>query len=151
MTSTIEAPDLLAAIVGATRHMVDVRASQIPLDELDRRAASVEPRPGFFKEALSRTDRLNVIAECKRRSPSRGVLKANYDPGVDRARYERAGAAAISVLTEPAFFDGHLDHLVAARRVTSYRYYARTSSSIGTRYSKRALPGQNAILRLWWP
>ena len=119
MTSTIEAPDLLAAIVGATRHMVDVRAAQIPLDELDRRAASVEPRPGFFKEALSRTDRLNVIAECKRRSPSRGVLKANYDPASIARGYERAGAAAISVLTEPAFFDGHLDHLVAARRVTS--------------------------------
>ncbi len=119
MTSTIDAPDLLAAIVGATRHMVDVRAAQIPLDELDRRAASVEPRPGFFKGALSRTDRLNVIAECKRRSPSRGVLKANYDPASIARGYERAGAAAISVLTEPAFFDGHLDHLVAARRVTS--------------------------------
>ncbi len=119
MTSTIEAPDLLAAIVAATRRMVDVRAARMPLDELDRRAAGVEPRPGFFKEALSRTDRLNVIAECKRRSPSRGVLKANYDPASIARGYERAGAAAISVLTEPAFFDGHLDHLVAARQVTS--------------------------------
>jgi len=119
MTSTAETPDLLAAIVAATRRMVDVRAAQSPLDELDRRAAGVDPRPGFFKGALSRTDRLNVIAECKRRSPSRGVLKANYDPASIASGYERAGAAAISVLTEPSFFDGHLDHLVAARRVTS--------------------------------
>jgi indole-3-glycerol phosphate synthase len=119
MTSTVEAPDLLAAIVAATQRMVDERAARKPLDEVDRRAAGVEPRPGFFREALSRTDRLNVIAECKRRSPSRGVLKANYDPASIARGYERAGAAAISVLTEPAFFDGHLDHLVAARQVTS--------------------------------
>ena len=119
MTSTAEAPDLLAAIVAATRRMVDVRAAQIPLDELDRRAAAIEPRPGVFKAALSRADRLNVIAECKRRSPSRGVLKADYDPASIALAYERAGAAAISVLTEPAFFDGHLDHLIAARRVTT--------------------------------
>ena len=119
MTSTVDAPDLLAAIVAATQRMVDERAARMPLDELDRRAAGGNPRPGFFREALSRTDRLNVIAECKRRSPSRGVLKANYDPASIARGYERAGAAAISVLTEPAFFDGHLDHLVAAREVTS--------------------------------
>jgi len=118
MSSTAAAPDLLAAIVGATRRRVDVRASQMPLDELERRAAGVEPRPGSFREALLRTDRLNVIAECKRRSPSRGVLKADYDPPAIARAYERAGAAAISVLTEPTFFDGHLDHLAAARRAT---------------------------------
>jgi indole-3-glycerol phosphate synthase len=58
---------------------------------------------------------VNVIAECKRRSPSRGVLKADYDaPSIARA-YEAAGAAAISVLTEPTFFDGSLDDLAAVR------------------------------------
>jgi len=46
------------------------------------------------------------------------VLKADYDPAVIAAGYQRAGAAAISVLTEPAFFDGCLDHLVAVRQVT---------------------------------
>jgi indole-3-glycerol phosphate synthase len=117
MTSTAEAPDLLAAIVAATRRMVDVRAAQMPLDELDHRAAGVEPRPGFFKEALSRADRLNVIAECKRRSPSRGVLKGGLRCCVHRrAGTSRQAPRRFSVLTEPAFFDGHLDHLVAARR-----------------------------------
>ena len=118
MTSTVETPDLLAAIVAATRRMVDLRAAQVSIDELDRRAAAVEPRRGLFNAALSRTDRLNVIAECKRRSPSKGVLRAEYDAAATAAAYDRAGAAAISVLTEPAFFDGHLDHLTAARRVT---------------------------------
>jgi indole-3-glycerol phosphate synthase len=118
MTSTVETPDLLAAIVAATRRMVEVRAAEVSIAELDRRAAAVEPRHGVFKAALSRTDRLNVIAECKRRSPSKSVLRAKYDAAATAASYDRAGAAAISVLTEPAFFDGHLDHLTAVRRVT---------------------------------
>jgi indole-3-glycerol phosphate synthase len=118
MTSTAQTPDLLAAIVAATQRMVEVRAQDVPLAEMDRRAARVEPRRGRLEAALSRTDRLNVIAECKRRSPSKGVLKAEYDPAHIARGYNRAGAAAISVLTEPAFFDGHLDHLVAVRAVT---------------------------------
>ncbi len=62
-----------------------------------------------FTAALSRRDRVNIIAECKRRSPSRGVLRAAYDPVEIAVDYERAGAAAISVLTEPTFFDGALE------------------------------------------
>ena len=93
-----------------------MRGARGRLDELERRPAAAEPRRGRFTAALSRADRLNVIAECKRRSPSRGVLKADYDAAAIARGYERAGAAAISVLTEPAFFDGHLEHLAAVRR-----------------------------------
>jgi indole-3-glycerol phosphate synthase len=121
MTSTSQTPDLLAAIVAATQRMVAVRAAHVPLGELERRAAAIEPRPGRFTAALSRVeqpDRLSIIAECKRRSPSRGVLKADYDPAAIAEGYGRAGASAISVLTEPAFFDGHLDHLSAVRAAT---------------------------------
>jgi indole-3-glycerol phosphate synthase len=118
MTSTAQTPDLLAAIVAATRRIVEVRAAHVPLGEIEKRAAAIQPRPGRFAAALSRTDGLNVIAECKRRSPSRGVLKADYDPAVIARGYSSAGASAISVLTEPAFFDGHLDHLSAVRAAT---------------------------------
>lgn len=119
MTSTVQSPDILAAIVAATKRIVSVRAAQVPLAEIDRRAAMVEPRPHAFTRAIERTGRLNVIAECKRRSPSRGILQAHYDPAAIALGYERAGAAAVSVLTEPTFFDGSLDHLIAVRRVTS--------------------------------
>jgi indole-3-glycerol phosphate synthase len=67
---------------------------------------------GRFARALSQPG-IRVIAECKRRSPSKGVLRRDYDPVAIAGQYARAGAAAISVLTEPGFFDGHLDHLVA--------------------------------------
>jgi len=118
MTSSVESPDLLAGIVAATQRIVEVRSADVPLVEMDRRAAMVEPRRGFFQTALERPGRLNVIAECKRRSPSRGVLKGDYDPAAIARGYERQ-AAALSVLTEPTFFDGSMDHLIAVRATTS--------------------------------
>jgi indole-3-glycerol phosphate synthase len=118
MSSTVQTPDLLAAIIAATRRTIVLRSGEVSLVEMERRANAREPRRGVFKAALERQG-VNVIAECKRRSPSRGVLKADYDPAAVARGYQRAGAAAISVLTEPAFFDGHLDHLVAVRRATN--------------------------------
>jgi indole-3-glycerol phosphate synthase len=108
--------DLLATIVAAARRIVEVRRAREPLERVMQRAAAVwSRRVGAFREALQRTDRVNIIAECKRRSPSRGVLRQSYDPAAMAAVYEEAGAAAISVLTEPTFFDGSLDHLGAVR------------------------------------
>ena len=111
--------DLLGAIVAATRRSVEVRSATTSLADVTRRAETVEPRPGLFSSALSTQGRYNVIAECKRRSPSRGVLKAEYDPVRIARSYTEAGAAAISVLTEPAFFDGSLEHLAAVRQATT--------------------------------
>jgi indole-3-glycerol phosphate synthase len=107
--------DLLATIVAATRRIVEVRQAEESLATLSERAAKVPSRLGQFQAALSRTDEINVVAECKRRSPSRGVLREEYDPVAIATGYAAAGAAAISVLTEPTFFDGSLDHLTAVR------------------------------------
>ena len=109
------APDLLLAIVAATRRITEVRREREPLGALELRAASASPGGWRFETALGAPDRVNVIAECKRRSPSRGVLTVEYDPVRIAEQYERGGAAAISVLTEPTFFDGSLDHLAAVR------------------------------------
>ena len=113
------APDLLAAIVAATRRIVEVRREREPLAALERRAASASPQGDRFEAALSMAGRVNVIAECKRRSPSKGVLCAQYDPAAIARQYEEGGAAAISVLTEPTFFDGSLEHLTAVRHAVS--------------------------------
>ena len=110
------APDLLLAIVAATRRITEVRRARESLAALERRAASAAPRGAEFLAALSLTGRSNVIAECKRRSPSRGVLSEQYDPVTIARQYESGGAAAISVLTEPTFFDGSLEDLAAVRR-----------------------------------
>jgi len=111
-----DAPDLLRAIVEGTRRIVETRRSREPLEALARRAEGASPRGTAFEAALGDCGRVNVIAECKRRSPSKGVLAASYDPEALAAAYERGGAAAVSVLTEPTFFDGALEHLARVRR-----------------------------------
>jgi indole-3-glycerol phosphate synthase len=108
-------PDLLEAIVAATRTRVAAAEARESRSALEKRALAKPAAGEALRASLARTDRINVIAECKRRSPSRGVLRAAYDP-VEIARgYERAGAAGVSVLTEPGFFDGSLEHLQAVR------------------------------------
>src|SRR5262245_42089525 len=107
--------DLLATIVAGTRRTVEVRQQAEPLAQLAARAQATKIERGRFGGALAARDRVNVIAECKRRSPSRGVLRPDYDPVAIASGYENAGAAAISVLTEPTFFDGSLEHLTAVR------------------------------------
>jgi indole-3-glycerol phosphate synthase len=111
-----ETPDLLRTIVAATRQITEDRKGREPASLLERRAAVQKPRGVRFEAALGRQGRVNVIAECKRRSPSRGVLAPQYDPVAIATQYEAGGAAAISVLTEPTFFDGALDHLTAVRK-----------------------------------
>jgi indole-3-glycerol phosphate synthase len=107
--------DLLETIVAATRRIVDVRQAAEPIAALAERALAGSSHSGRFYDALAGTSRLNVIAECKRRSPSKGVLRSEYEPVAIATAYEKAGAAAISVLTEPTFFDGSLEHLTAVR------------------------------------
>jgi indole-3-glycerol phosphate synthase len=109
------APDLLRAIVAATRRMTQVRRERESLASLDARASRAQPGGARFERELGQQGRFNVIAECKRRSPSKGVLAPVYDPVEIAQHYERGGAAAISVLTEPSFFDGSLDHLSRVR------------------------------------
>jgi len=108
--------DLLRTIVAGTRRVVDVRQAREPYTTLARRAEQVPSRPGVFAAALRQPGRIRVIAECKRRSPSRGVLRTRYEPIAIARGYVEAGAAAISVLTEPMFFDGAIEHLQQIRR-----------------------------------
>jgi indole-3-glycerol phosphate synthase len=103
---------LLAAIVEAARRRVEADRAAVPAAALERRAAT-RPAPPSFETSLRSGDGPRVIAECKRRSPSRGILRREYDPVAIATAYEQNGAAAISVLTEPTFFDGSLEHLHA--------------------------------------
>ena len=105
--------DLLETIVAAARLRVRARRELVPESALEARVASQAGTRGF-RAALSRPG-VRVIAECKRRSPSKGLLCEDYDPVRIARSYEQAGAAAISVLTEPTFFDGALSHLEAVR------------------------------------
>jgi indole-3-glycerol phosphate synthase len=106
-------PDLLSAIVASATKVAHERARR-SYPDVERAAANRHPRGSAFVESLKQPG-VRIIAECKRRSPSRGVLRALYDPVAIARSFAAAGAAAISVLTEPAFFDGSLDHLRGVR------------------------------------
>jgi indole-3-glycerol phosphate synthase len=107
--------DLLSALMAGAATAARERArTDGPAVELA--ASKREPRGAWFGARLLAPG-LQVIAECKRRSPSKGVLRAAYDPASIARGYERAGAAALSVLTESTMFDGHLSHVEAVRNV----------------------------------
>lgn len=112
-------PDLLETIVAATRRDLADRVKAAPAPGARRPARDREPQGQAFVDSLRAPGRGRIIAECKRRSPSRGVIREQYDPAAIASGYADAGAAAISVLTEPAFFDGALEHLAAVRRAVS--------------------------------
>lgn len=106
--------NLLETIVAAARKAAQVREAQTSIGALEREA-NRQPRGDAFAGALRRGDSPRIIAECKRRSPSRGILRQAYDPAGHARAYAAAGAAAVSVLTEPTFFDGSPAHLAAVR------------------------------------
>jgi indole-3-glycerol phosphate synthase len=105
---------ILDAIVARTRADLPARERRVPLATLAEQARAAEP-PRDFAAALRRPGQVAVIAECKQRSPSKGLLCPDYDPARLARAYAAGGAAALSVLTEPHSFAGELAHLQAAR------------------------------------
>jgi len=110
-------PRILEEIVAHKRREVAAARERYPLSRLERHAAK-RPPPMDFAGALARPD-LSLIAEIKRRSPSAGLIRANFRPSRIARTYERHGAAAISVLTDRRYFGGSLAILRHVRRATS--------------------------------
>lgn len=110
-------PDLrgtvLERIAAATRRRVALAKETVSEETLRERIAAAEPARDA--EAALAGGGLRVIAEFKRGSPSEGALARDLDAGTVAREYQDAGAAAVSVLTEPKFFDGSLQDLEAAR------------------------------------
>lgn len=106
----------LDEICATTRAEVARRQAAHTLDDLDRRALS-ETDPRGFHAALKEKAATGfaLIAEVKKASPSKGLIRADFDPADHAAAYEAGGAACLSVLTDAPYFQGHEDDLVAAR------------------------------------
>jgi indole-3-glycerol phosphate synthase len=111
----------LDTIIEAKRKRVDAAKERKDLNDLVSRAKSVRSTavPGRFRNALLRADRVNIIAEIKRASPSKGIINDQIDVAELARSYENGGAAAISVLTEEDFFKGSIEDIRAARSATS--------------------------------
>ena len=117
METSSHSKSILDRIVDARRESVAHRKRVLPDVALKIAVEKKVAPPRDFTSALSR-EGLNVIAELKKASPSRGTLRDEYAPSALAAGLEQAGAAALSVLTEEDFFSGSLVHLKDASKVT---------------------------------
>lgn len=109
--------DVLQKILATKRDEIAQAVAEVPLAEMKRRAA-VASTPRDFVGAMRVKIAAGgpaVIAEIKKASPSKGLLRANFDPPAIAKSYAAAGAACLSVLTDRVYFQGAHDHLPAAR------------------------------------
>lgn len=101
---------ILSEIIEKKRKGLEKAKAAKPLEDIIKELEGA-PRPHRFAKAISREHHINLIAEIKKASPSRGVLSREFDPVKIASTYKMNGASALSVLTEEKFFLGSLEHI----------------------------------------
>ncbi|MGE0486690.1 MAG: indole-3-glycerol phosphate synthase TrpC [Gammaproteobacteria bacterium] len=109
--------DILAEITAHKATEVAARRAARPYAEVEAAARAADAPRGFLAALRARVaaGEAGVIAECKKASPSKGVIRADYDPAAIAPSYQRGGAACLSVLTDERFFQGCDADLIVAR------------------------------------
>lgn len=110
---------ILSAILKNKKKEIAAAKKRVPLTMLKKRALSLVSRRPRFLKALQKNRPIAVIAEIKRKSPSKGILRKNFSPVVIARSFERGGAAALSVLTDEKFFGGSTEILKKVRIATN--------------------------------
>lgn len=116
-----DTPDILKKITDRKLEEIAERSSKVPLTEIMEKAKAGLPVRGFVKsiEEKIESGKAGVIAEIKKASPSKGVMRENFDPVQIAQSYEKGGAACLSVLTDIDFFQGSDEYLQQARNACS--------------------------------
>ena len=139
--------DILARIVATKREEVAAAKKRAPLSEWQGGLVELPP-PRDFKSAIRRgpDDPVRVIAEVKQGSPSKGIIRADFDPVSISRAYEAGGAAALSVLTDEKYFLGHLENLEKARTASSLPLLRKDFIIDSYQVYEARLHGADAIL-----
>lgn len=110
--------DILQRILAVKAQEISAARARVPMAQIQAEARAAAPARDFAGALRAKVaaGKPAVIAEVKKASPSKGVLREQFDPAAIAATYERHGAACLSVLTDAQFFQGKLDDLKTARR-----------------------------------
>ena len=107
--------NILQRITERKRVEIEQRRIERPLAELEAAVSNAPPVRSFY-DAIAASAEISLIAEVKKASPSKGVIRDDFDPIEIAKRYQRAGAQCVSVLTDEPFFQGRLEYLAAIRQ-----------------------------------
>jgi len=112
-----DTPDILIKILERKREEIAERSATVSIDALKKQCASADPVRGFIQSIENKINNRQsaVIAEIKKASPSKGVLRENFEPAEIAKSYATHGAACLSILTDKDYFQGHEDYLKQAR------------------------------------
>jgi len=112
---------ILDEIIEKTKYDLEKRKKEFTMDWLGRSLAFNPFAPRDIKPYLTATKEnpYRIIAEVKKASPSKGIIREDFDPLLIAQEYEKGGASAISVLTEPHYFKGNIEYLTGIRRYVS--------------------------------
>ncbi len=115
-TRQTETVTILEEILDSKRREIESCVARVPEAEMARRAQSMRDAPRGFRNALVSGEAPAVIAEVKRKSPSKGVIRVEFEPESCARAYLEGGAAALSVLTDEPYFGGDLAYLARIRQ-----------------------------------
>ncbi len=110
--------NILEKIVAKKQEEIASRRSLIPVEVLEAAVAEAPPVRDFFA-ALAAPGPIKLIAEVKKASPSKGIIRENFDPVAIAREYEAAGATCLSILTDEPFFQGKLEYLAQIRQAVN--------------------------------
>ena len=140
-----EKPSILETIVNHKFKELNQDQLRLPFAELKAKLKD-QPPTRDFRSALSAPNRINLIAEVKKKSPSKGVLREDFDPVAIARTYAKAGVSAVSVLTDAHFFDGHLTYLAEIREAVNLPLLRKDFTVDAYQIYQARLAGADAIL-----
>ena len=142
---SLERTHILSRIIEAKQKRLHAARMRVPEPIVKRMAETAKPIPSFV-EALRTPQRVRIIAEVKKASPSKGVLKPDLDPAKQAAIYAQAGASAVSVVTEEDFFQGDLGWIPKIRDASNLPVLRKDFISHAYQVYETRAAGASAIL-----